>query len=387
MRFYFDHNATTPVSEDVLGVLIPAFAEVHGNASSIHQDGQAAKRKLDVARRQIAEFLGATPQELVLTSGGTESDNLAILGAVRAHPGSRTHVVTSVIEHPAVLKACAQLESEGVEVTYAAAGPNGIVAPEVVRRAMRPETVLVSLMHANNETGVVQPVAEIARVAHEGGALFHCDGVQAVGKIPVNVAGLGVDLYSISGHKIHAPKGSGALYVRKGTKIVAQSFGGRQENGLRAGTENVPGALALGQACAWLGLNRDTENERIGALRDRLERGVLERVAGTSVNCQRSPRTPNTSNIRFDGIDGEPLLIALDLRGFSVSSGSACSSGAVEPSHVLMAIGLSKTEARSCLRFSLGRSNTVEQVDALVEAIVECVAQLRQVSTSVLTHA
>lgn len=385
-RFYFDHNATTPVSPEVLEVLIPALADVYGNASSIHQIGQSAKQGLERARRQVGNFLKCSWKNVVFTSGGTESDNLGILGAVRAIAKPKKHVITSTIEHPAVLKSCAQLELEGVEVTYVPVGASGVVDPDDVRRALRPETVLVTIMHANNELGTLQPVAELARIAHEGGALFHSDGVQACGKTGFNLGEIDPDLYTISGHKLQAPKGVGALIVKKGVTIAPLLFGGRHENGMRPGTENVPGALALGRAALWFEENQHELLPRITELRDHFEGEVLRRIDGAQLNCASSPRVSNTSNIRFDGLHGEPLLIALDLRGFAVSSGAACSSGAVEPSHVLTAIGLSREEARSCLRFSLGRSNTREQVDALVDALSESVAQLRRVAPARLAH-
>ena len=376
-RFYFDHNATTPVSPEVLEAVSGALAEVYGNASSIHHYGQAAKRKLEQARREVAALLNADPGEIVFVSGGTEADNLAVLGAARAAGKPRKHVVTTAIEHPAVLNACAQLEREGVEVTYAAPDAKGVVGPDGVRRALRPETVLVSVMHANNELGTLQPVAEIARIAREAGVLMHSDGVQAAGRIPVDVRALGVDLYSISGHKMYAPKGTGALYVRKGVGLAPLLYGGHHERDLRAGTENVPGAVALGRAAAWARENLATG---LAALRDRLERGILERVPDTAVNGAGAPRIPNTTNIRFDGIDGEAMAIALDLRGFAVSGGAACSSGAAEPSHVLTAIGLTKEQAHSSLRFSLGRQNDQSQVDALIEAVAGAAAHLRRLS-------
>lgn len=355
--------------------MLGALGEVYGNASSIHYFGQAAKQRLEAARRQVAALAGCDAREIVFTSGGTESDNLAILGAVRACGRERRHVVTTAIEHPAVLNTCAQLEREGVEVTYVPAGRDGVVDPVGVRRAMRSETVLVSVMHANNETGAVQPVSEIAAIAHEGGAAMHSDGVQAFGKLPVNVAALGVDLYTASAHKIYAPKGTGALYVRKGTRLAPIAFGGHHERERRPGTENVPGAVAFGAAAE---LAQD--HTRIGALRDRLEQGILARVPDAYVNAASAPRVPNTSNIRFDYIDGEALVIALDLEGFAVSTGSACSSGALEPSHVLTAMGLNAEEARASVRFSLGRDNTAEQVDALVDAVARAVGHLRRVS-------
>ena len=377
-RFYFDHNATTPVSAEVLDAIVPVMADVYGNASSIHYYGQAAKKRLDQSRRQVALLLGAEPNEIVFTSGGTEADNLAIFGVARRGTG-RKHVVTTTIEHPAVLNACTQLEREGVDVTYVEVGPSGVVDPDGIRRALQPHTVLVSVMHANNEVGTVQPLREIANVAHAAGALLHSDGVQAAGKIPFDVASLGVDLYSISGHKFYAPKGVGALYVRKGVEIAPLFYGGHHEGDRRAGTENVPGAVGLGYAAEWMATHRG-DMAAMAELRDRIEASVLERIPDTRVNCAASPRVPNTTNIVFEGIDSEPLLIALDLRGYAVSSGSACSSGASEPSHVLRAIGLSREDARSCLRISVGRSNTIEQVDGLLEALESCAAKLRRIA-------
>ncbi len=379
-RFYFDHNATTPVSPAVLEVLVPALLEVYGNASSIHQYGQNAKQRLELARRQTAGLLRCDPKDLVFLSGGTEADNLAILGTVRSHPATKKHVVTTTIEHPAVLNPCRQLEREGIEVSYVRVGPHGVVDPDDVRRALRPETVLISVMHANNELGTVQPIQELAALAREVGILMHADGVQAAGKIPLDVKALGIDLYSISGHKFYAPKGIGALYVKHGTKLAPIQFGGRHERERRPGTENVPGAVALGEAAARADEDLSAEAERLAAMRDRLEEGILERVPQSGVNGGRSPRTPNTANIFFDGLEGEALVISLDLKGFAVSSGSACSSGAVEPSHVLLAIGLSRERARASLRFSLGHSNTDEQVDALIDAVAESAAQLRKLS-------
>jgi cysteine desulfurase len=379
-RFYFDHNATTPVSPAVLEVLVPALLEVYGNASSIHQHGQIAKQKLEIARRQVALLLHADAKDVVFLSGGTEADNLAILGTVRSHPAAKKHLVTTTIEHPAVLNPFRQLEREGVEVSYVPVGPDGVVDPGDIRRALRPETVLISAMHANNELGAIQPVREISALAREGGILMHADGVQAAGKIDVDVQELGVDLYSLSGHKLYAPKGIGALYVKRGTPLSPIQFGGRHERERRPGTENVPGAVALGQAAESALEDLGSESARVQALRDRLEAGILENVPAAGVNGGSSPRTPNTTNIFFDGLEGEALVISLDLKGFAVSSGSACSSGAVAPSHVLLAIGLSRERARASLRFSLGRSNTEAQVDALIQAVVESTAQLRKLS-------
>jgi cysteine desulfurase len=379
-HFYFDHNATTPVAPEVLETLVSCLGQVYGNASSIHHFGQAAKQKLEAARRQVAALIHANPAEVVFTGGGTEADNLAVLGTVRASGHPHAHLIVSAIEHPAVLAAAAQLEREGAAVTRLPVGADGTVRPEDVRRALRPETVLVSVMHANNELGAVQPIAEIARIAREAGVLLHADGVQALGKIEVDVNTLGVDLYSMSGHKLYAPKGVGALYVRKGTKLAPTAFGGHHERDRRPGTENVPGIAAFGAAAELAGRTLAAESERLAALRDRLEASVLDRISGTGINGAGAHRTPNTSNIYFDGIDGEAMVIALDLRGFAVSTGSACSSGAITPSHVLTALGLSADRARSSLRFSLGRSTTAEQVDSLVDALAASVTHLRRIS-------
>jgi len=382
-RFYFDHNATTPVSQSVLEVLVAALLEVPGNASSIHQDGQLAKQRLEAARREVTALLGCDPKELVFTSGGTEADNLAILGSVARDLGAgapHSHVITTAIEHPAVLNPCRELERSGVPVTYILPGPDGVIEPGDIRRAIRPETALVSVMHANNETGALQPIAEIAAIAHQGGALMHSDGVQAAGKIPVDVRALGVDFYSISGHKFYATKGIGALYVKKGANLRPIQFGGKHERERRPGTENVPSAVALGKAAAIARGTLPIETLRLSELRDRLETGILSRVPDTGVNGVSHSRTPNTTNIYFDGLEGEALVISLDLKGFAVSSGSACSSGAVEPSHVLLAMGLAPERARASLRFSLGASNNEEQVDALIDAVAGSVAQLRKLS-------
>jgi len=365
-RFYFDHNATTPVSPEVLEAMLPVMTEVYGNASSMHHFGQAARHKLDTARRQVAQMFGALPEEIVFTSGGTEADNLALFGV-------GGHVVTTAVEHPAVLGAAGQMDSTVVPVDG-----RGVVEPDQIRRALRPDTKLISVMHANNETGVIQPIGEIAAIAAEAGVMLHSDGVQAAGKIPVSLSG--VSLYAISGHKIGAPKGVGALYVRKGTKLTAMMYGGRHERERRAGTENVAGAVGLARAAEWITGNGAAETIRVGALRDQLEAGILTRVPDVHVNGAGAPRASNTSNLRFDGIDSDALLIALDLRGFAVSSGAACSSGAPEPSHVLLAMGLTREQARSSIRFSLGRTNTAAQVDTLIDAVADAVSHLRKLS-------
>lgn len=369
-RSYFDHNATTPLAPEVLEAMRPALTEAFGNASSIHFYGQQARGMLDGARRKVAAMIHAKAEEIVFLSGGTEADNTALNGVL---PG---HIITTTVEHPAILQTCEQLPL----VTFVPVDGRGLVDPDDVKRAIRPETKLISVMHVNNELGVIQPVQEIARIAHDAGVLFHCDGVQGLGKLPVNVAEIGADLYSISAHKIYGPKGTGALFVRKGTPLRPFVYGGPHERKLRAGTENVAGAVGFGRAAEWVMKESQQEIEREEKLRNRLEQSLLDRIPGAHVNGTGAPRVGNTSNIRFDGIDSEPLLIALDLKGFAISSGSACSSGATEPSHVLAAIGLSREEARSSVRISLGRGNAVEQVDALTDALVQSVARLRKLA-------
>jgi cysteine desulfurase len=359
---YFDHNATTPVDPRVLDTFTETAREVYGNASSIHHFGQAAKQRLEAARRSVAERLGVAPRGIVFTSGGTEADNLAVLGSVRAVSARRKHAITTEIEHPAVLNACRELHREGVDVTFLGVGAECVVDPDDLRRELRPETVLVSVMHANNETGTLQPIERLSAIAREAGVLFHSDGVQAAGRLDVSAEHMGVDLYSISAHKMNGLKGAGALWVREGKALDSILFGGHQERDRRPGTENIPAIAAFGVAAGLVPGNT-------GALRDRLERGVLEAVPHARVNAAGSPRLPNTTNIRFRGFSGEAMIIALDLAGFAVSSGAACSSGSIEASHVLLAMGQSETEAKSSIRFSLGIGNTMEQVDELVSAV------------------
>jgi cysteine desulfurase len=360
--FYFDHNATTPVDPLVLETFSETARQVYGNASSIHYFGQAAKQRLESARRSVARKLGASAREIVFTSGGTESDNLAILGCVRASNAGRKHVITTQIEHPAVLNACQELHREGVEITFLGVGSGCVVDPDDVKRELRPHTVLISAMHANNETGVIQPIEQLAEIAREAGVTFHSDGVQAAGRIDCDVNRLGVDLYSISAHKMKGLKGAGALFVRETTRVHPVLFGGHQERDRRPGTENIPAVAAFGVAAK---LPRADTTE----LRDRLENGILGSVCGAHVNAAGSLRLPNTTNICFPGASGEAMIIALDLAGFAVSSGAACSSGSIEPSHVLLAMGQSEAEAKSSIRFSLGAGNTIEQVDALIQAV------------------
>ena len=372
---YFDHNATTPVAPEVLRDFTEALTDVSGNASSIHYFGQAAKLRLEKARREVACHLTCDPKEIVFTSGGTESDNIAVFGSAKRTQSSARHIITTTIEHPAVLNACAQLETEGASVTWLPVNDECRVNPEDLRHALRPETDLISIMHANNETGTVQPIRELAEIAHAAGISFHSDGVQVGGRTRVHIRELGVDLYSISGHKFGAPKGTGILYVRKGVALDPLFYGGHHERDRRAGTENVPGAAALGTACRVA-----PDWTTLGPVRDRLEQGILARVPDARVNGSIGFRIPNTTNICFPGIEGEALVISLDLRGFAVSSGSACSSGAVEPSHVLLAMGLSPQDARSSVRFSVGPGNTEGEVDALIDAVAASVAHLRRLS-------
>lgn len=379
-RAYFDHNATTPLRADVLEGLRSALAETYGNASSIHRDGQQARQLVEEARRKVALFLSADPREIVFTSGGTESDNTAIFGVVSASGREPKHVVTTAIEHPAVLNACERLEQSGVAVSYVPVGASGVVNPADIEAALRPETVLVSVMHANNEIGTVQPVTEIAEICHRAGVTLHVDAVQSCGKLSIDCSALGADLLSISAHKLHGPKGVGVLWIRKGTPLAKLLYGGHHERDRRPGTENVPGIHALGIAASLSLQERETEAQRQRALRDHLEALLLARIDGVSINAAGSARLPNTSNVRIEGVEGEPLVIALDLRGFAVSSGAACSSGSVEPSHVLTAIGLSREDARSCIRISLGASNTREQVEALAGAMEEAVRHLRRLA-------
>lgn len=400
-RVYLDYNATTPVDPAVLDAMLPYFSGDFANASSIHGPGQRARSAVETAREQVAALIGARPQEIVFTSGGTESDNHAIFGVVasaqksrvaRSLPGQfRTpappssplaplHVITSAIEHEAVLNTCQSLERKGVSVTYLPVDQHGLVDPESVRRAILPETVLIIIMHANNELGTVQPLEVIGLIAREHKIAFHTDAVQSAGKIPLNVDALFVDLLSLSGHKLYAPKGIGALYVRSGTRIQQLLYGGHHQRGFRPGTENVAGIVGLGKAAEIARTSLASDASRISALRDQLERGLLERIPQTRGNGAGAPRTPNTTNIIFSGVEGEALVIALDLKGLACSVGAACSSGAVEPSHVLTAIGLSHEDAKSSLRFSLGRLTTDAEVAAALEIIPSAVSQLRAIS-------
>jgi len=376
-RVYLDNNATTPVLPEVFEAMRPYFAEHFGNASSIHHHGQETRAAVERARESVAALLGCRASEIVFTSGGTEGDNLAVSGLIRAGD----HVVSSTIEHHAVLNSCKHLEALGCEVTYVPVNGRGLVDPDYVRRALRPQTKLITIMMANNETGVLQPVEEIGKIAAEADIYFHTDAVQAAGKVPIDVKRLGCDLLSISGHKLHGPQGVGALYVRKGTILQPMFYGGSHERSRRAGTENVPGIIGLGKAAelAAEGLERG-DLERMSAMRDQIEQKILSDVEATGVNGEGAPRVPNTTNIHFDYIEGEALVIALDLKGLAVSTGAACSSGAIEPSHVLTAMGLPPEIARASLRFSLGKQNTPNDVEFALNLVPQTVARLRELS-------
>ena len=371
-----DANATTPLLPEVVEAMRPYWTERFGNASSIHLDGQQAHSAVNRARATLAEFLNCHDAEVVFNSGGTEGDNTALFGLLR--PGD--HFVTTSIEHSAILAAAERLEKFGVDVTYVAPNPSGLIDPAAIERALRPETRLISVMLANNETGVLQPVEEIGKIAKAAGAFFHIDAVQGAGKVPIDVRRFGCHLLSISAHKMHGPKGVGALFVRRGTPLEPLMVGGSHERRRRAGTENVPGIVGLAKA-AELAMHslEDGTIPRLAALRDRLEAGILQ-LSGTGVNGGEAPRVANTTNIWFDHLEGEALVIALDLKGIAVSGGSACHSGATEPSHVLLAMGLDKTRARASLRFSLLKTATDADVDYALKVIPEAVAHLRAIS-------
>ena len=378
MRVYFDYNATTPLASEVIEAVARASRDTFGNASSVHHFGQQAKAALDDARSELAALIHGDPSEIVFTSGGTEADNMAIRGAAEAiEPTGRRHLIASAIEHEAVLNTLKALARRGWRTTLLPVDDSGIVAPDRLREALADDTALVSIMHANNEIGTIQPVAELAQLAHARGALLHTDAVQSLGKIPVDVRALGADLLSLSAHKFNGPKGAGALWIKRGTRLLPTVTGGKHERNRRAGTENVPAIVGLGVAARLAGGKLGAEAARVAALRDRLEEGILRGVPGTAVNGARGSRVPNTSNISFDRVEAESLLIALDLEGIAVSTGSACSSGTLEPSHVLRAMGLSTHRTQNSLRFSLGMFSTDAEVDRVVEVLPRLVEKLR----------
>ncbi len=381
MRIYFDHNATTPVDPTVAETMARVMTEEFGNASSVHHFGQRAKAVLDEARSSVAALIGAELSEVVFTSGGTESDNFALRGVAEAlEPTGRRHLIASSIEHEAVLVTLRALARRGWRTTLLPVGASGILNPQALADALTDDTAIVSVMHANNEIGTIQPIAELARLAHAKGALLHTDAVQSIGKIPVDVRALGVDLLSLSAHKFNGPKGAGALWIKRGARVTAMLTGGKHERSRRAGTENVPAIAGLGVAARLAAKKLTADSPRLAALRNRLEEAILAGVPGTAVNANREPRVPNTTNISFEAIEAESLLIALDLEGVAVSTGSACSSGTLEPSHVLRAMGLPSPRTQNSIRLSLGAGNTDAEVDFVVSTLPALVEKLRSLT-------
>lgn len=380
-RIYLDHSATTPVDPEVAQLMLTYYTEKFGNPSSIHSFGREAKMALEDARKQVAALIGARSEEITFTSGGTEADNLAIIGAAKAYEKKGNHIITSAIEHHAVLDAFEYLGKNGFEVTILPVDQEGIVSVADVAKAIRPETILISIMHANNEVGSIQPIAEIGALTKERGIIFHVDAVQSLGKIPVNVVDLNVDLLTISGHKIYGPKGVGALYVRKGVRVTARTFGGGQEKKRRSGTENTPGAIGFGKACELSAQRMAAESARLKELRDKLIRGITEKIPFVKINGPLDDRRlPNNVNVSIQYIEGESLLLSLDMLGIAASSGSACTSGALDPSHVLLAMGLSHEIAHGSLRLTLGSKNTEEDIDYVLENMPKVVERLRAMS-------
>jgi cysteine desulfurase len=374
-RVYLDHNASTPVHPEVLAEMLPYFSESFGNPSSVHGFGREARAGLDTARERVARFLGVAPEELVFTSGGTESDNLGVKGLAWAR--GRGHLITSKIEHHAVLRACQWLESQGFAVTYLGVDGHGVIDPDEVKRAIRPDTIGISIMHANSEVGTIQPVAAIGAIAREHGVPFHVDAVQTFGKLDIDVAAAHIDLLSFSAHKIYGPKGVAGLWIRKGTKMVSVQHGGEHERRRRAGTENVPGIVGLGKAVEVRGREMHDERRRVTALRDRLWEGIRARVPDARLNGHPTERLPGTANISYRGVESESVVLGLDLKGIGVSAGSACTAGSVEPSYVLVAMGVPLDWAMGAVRHSLGRSTTAEDVDYVIESVEPTVRKLR----------
>src|SRR5919106_489651 len=383
---YFDHNATTPLHPTVWQAMQPFLAEVFGNPSSLHTEGLQARDAVEEARERVAQLIGAKTEEMILTSGGTEADNLAILGSVLAQQRQRGHVVTSHIEHAAVLGSCRALETQGFRVTQLPIRAGGTIDPDDLANVLTDDTLLVTLMHANNEVGTIQPIQACAALAHARGALVHTDAVQSLGKVSTLVDELGIDLLSLSGHKIHGPKGVGALYVRRGIALAPIITGGPQEHGLRGGTEHVAAVVGLGLASQVASAQMSDAMPQVAALRDRLEQGILATIPDVVVNGATAPRLPTTANVSFKGVDGQSLVVALDLKGVAASTGSACSSGSLEPSHVLIAMGLAGEWLQGAIRFSLGRRNTPQEVDSLLHMLPPIVARLRQHTRGSVRH-
>ena len=377
-RIYLDYAATAPVLPEVLDAMLPFFTTVCGNASGVHAEGREARKAAEQARRQVAAAIGAESREILFTSGGSESDNLAIRGAAAAMREKGNHLITSRTEHPAVLNTCRALEKQGFRVTYLTPDRTGLISPEQVREAITTETVLVSIMTANNEIGTVAPVAEIGAVCREAGVLFHTDAVQAMGALKIDVREMQADLLSLSAHKFHGPKGTGVLYIRKGTRLEPMITGGSQEHGMRAGTENVPGIVGAGKAIEIAEAGREENNRRIREMRDMLIHRILERVPGTQLNGHPEKRLPNNCNFSFENIESEALLLRLDLAGIAASGGSACTSGSMEPSHVLQAIGVEEKMSKGSIRLTLGRETTPEEIEKTAQILPEIVEDLRR---------
>jgi len=379
-RIYLDHAATTPTHPEVVKAMLPYFTDAFGNPSSIYSYGQEAKGAIEEARAKVADLMGARSDETVFTSGGTEADNFAIKGMAYANEGKGNHIITSAIEHHAVIETCKFLEKRGFLVTYLPVDEYGLVDPDDVKKAITDKTILISVMHANNEVGTIQPIAEIGKIAKEAGIYFHTDAVQTAGHIPVNVNELGVDLLAMSAHKLYGPKGVGALYIRKGTRLVAFMHGGEQERKRRASTENVPGIVGFGRAAELAKQEMPEEAERLTHLRDKLIKGILEQIEHTRLNGHPLKRLPNNVNISVDFVEGESMLLNLDLEGICASTVSACSSASLEPSHVLLALGLSPEQAHGSLRFSLGKENSEEDMGRVLKVLPGIVAKLRAMS-------
>ncbi len=379
-RIYLDYAATTPTHPEVVKAMLPYFTDTFGNPSSIYSCGQEARGTIEEARTKVAELIGARSEEIIFTSGGTEADNFALKGIAYANENKGNHIITTSIEHHAVTEVCKFLERRGFRITYLPVDEYGLVAPQDVKKAITDKTILISVMHANNEVGTVEPVGEIGKIAKEAGVYFHSDAVQTVGHIPVNVDELKVDLLSISAHKLYGPKGVGALYVRKGIELFPLIHGGAQEKGRRAGTENVPAIVGLGKAVEIARQTMDKEAERLSYLRDKLIEGLVERIDHIRLNGHPGRRLPNNVNVSVDFVEGESMLLNLDLEGICASTGSACSSASLEPSHVLLALGLPPEQAHGSLRFTSGRENTEEDVERVLEVLPRIVAKLRAMS-------
>lgn len=379
-KIYLDHNATTPLREEVLAAMTDVYRNASGNPSSVHFLGREARRRLEAGRKQVAESIGARPEEIVFTGGGTEADNLAVQGIAYAYRSQGDHIITSAIEHPAVLATCRFLEKEGFSVTYLPVSQEGLVELEELEKAVRPETILISVMTANNETGVIQPVAEIGRIARERNVPFHTDAIQGLGKISLSVDAMGVDLMSLSAHKVYGPQGVGALYIRKGTKVRPLTYGGHHERGKRPGTENLAGIVGCGEACRLAVEGLESKADRLRLLRDRLCSDISEKIPRVKLNGAPGLRLPNTLNLSFEYVEGEGILLGLEEQGIAAATGSACTSGELAPSHVLSAMGVEAALAQGSVRFSLGRENTLEDILFTVDALVPVVKRLREMS-------